>query len=144
MVCFAEPPSERIKKHTSWAKRELAVQNSVGLANMGAATSAVMFFRNLFGAVGIQLLGLVYGIAVEDGVAARLGRATAREIASASSSLSLSSLDPVTEAAVRAAYVDAIGPTFAVIGVMSLLGLLAVVLMPSTSLRGTVDTSDSS
>ncbi len=117
----------------------LAVQNSVGLANMGAATSSVMFFRNFFGAIGIQLLGLVYGLAVEAGVAARLGAEVAGRIAGSSSSLDLNALDAATQTAVRAAYADGLGPVFAVIGVMSLFGLVAVLLMPGTSLRLTVD-----
>lgn len=119
----------------------LAVQNSVGLANMGAATSAVMFFRNLFGAVGIQLMGLVYGLSVEGAVTKRLGPVAAEELASASSSLNIDALGGSTEVAVRAAYADAIGPTFGLIGVMCALGLVAVLAMPATRLRDTVDTA---
>ena len=38
----------------------LAVQNSVSLHDIGAATGAVTFFRSLGGAVGIQALGFVF------------------------------------------------------------------------------------
>jgi len=117
----------------------LAVQNSVGLANMGAATSTISFFRTLFGAVGIQILGLVYGISVEREVAASLGEEYAQQIAGNSSSLNLAALEPAIQSAVRAAYADAIGPTFLVVAVMGLAGSIAVFFMRPTTLRDTVD-----
>lgn len=117
----------------------LAVQNSVGLANMGAATSAVSFFRALFGALGIQLMGLVYGSVVESNVAAAYGVERAQQLAGAGASVDLASLSGSVEATVRAAYADAIGPTFGLVGLMCLVGLAAVLAMPKIRLRDTVD-----
>ena len=117
----------------------LAVQNSVGLANMGAATSSVSFFRALSGALGIQLMGLVYGNTVEANVAAELGASRARELAGAAASVDLASLSGPVESTVRAAYADAIAPTFGLVGLICLVGLAAVLAMPAIRLRDTVD-----
>lgn len=117
----------------------LAVQNSVGLANMGAATSTVSFFRALFGALGIQLMGLIYGNAVEGNVAAVYGSERAAELAGAGASVDIASLSGSVEATVRAAYADAIAPTFGLVGLICLVGLAAVLAMPRIRLRDTVD-----
>ena len=50
----------------------LAVQNNTALADMGAASSVVAFFRSLGGSVGVAALGAVLAHQVADAVAAGL------------------------------------------------------------------------
>ncbi|MDR1512154.1 MAG: MFS transporter [Propionibacteriaceae bacterium] len=64
----------------------LAVQNSISIHDVGAATGAVTFFRSLGGAVGIQALGFVFedrltGL-VADGVPRLVREALGRDAAS--------------------------------------------------------------
>lgn len=87
----------------------------------------------------LLVLGLVYGISVEREVAASLGEEYAQQIAGNASSLNLAALEPAIQSAVRAAYADAIGPTFLVVAVMGLAGSIAVFFMRPTTLRDTVD-----
>ena len=59
----------------------LAVQNTVAAKDLGAASSAVAFFRSLGGTIGVSVLGAVLsarvGTLISDGVAATPGAATA-------------------------------------------------------------------
>nr|WP_122816310.1 MDR family MFS transporter [Nocardioides pantholopis] len=48
----------------------LAVQNNVSLADLGAASSVVAFFRSMGGSVGVSVLGAILGTQVADRVAA--------------------------------------------------------------------------
>ena len=63
----------------------------------------------------------------------------AQQLAGAGASVDLASLSGSVEATVRAAYADAIGPTFGLVGLMCLVGLAAVLAMPKIRLRDTVD-----
>src|SRR5919199_1172907 len=53
----------------------LAVQNTVALKNIGAATSTVTFFRSLGGAVGVSVLGAVLAHRVTSTITSQLGGA---------------------------------------------------------------------
>jgi EmrB/QacA subfamily drug resistance transporter len=109
----------------------LAVQNTVGLSTMGAASSLVSFLRSLGGTVGVTVLGVVLSSRVAD----LLGGSAA-----ATAGLSdLESLPPVQAEALRAAYGDGIGLVFGVAAVASLVSLVAVLLIKEVPLRTTVD-----
>lgn len=119
----------------------LAVQNTVGLANTGAATSAVTFFRTLGGAAGLQILGAVFAGHVDDLVARRVaGSAQAGQVEQLStSSVDFGSLPPALESLVRDSYGDAMGLVFAIQAGFVILAALAVMFMKGTTLRDTVD-----
>lgn len=117
----------------------LAVQNSVGLTSIGAATSTLTFFRTLSGAIGIQVLGIVYGHAVQAEVGQRLGAAKAADLAGSGSSLNLASLPPQVEGVIRTGYGDAFGTVMLVVTGLTVIGVIAVCFMDSTRLRDTVD-----
>lgn len=119
----------------------LAVQNTVGLANMGVATSAVTFFRTLGGAAGLQILNVVFAGRVDGLISSRAAESGAgAEMAHLStSSVDFGALPPAVETLVRNSYGDAMGLVFAIQAGIVVLAALAVVFMKGSTLRDTVD-----
>jgi EmrB/QacA subfamily drug resistance transporter len=105
----------------------LAVQNTVDVSNVGAASSLVAFLRSMGGTIGVTLLGVLLEGRVSDLLGG--GSATLAAIATASDA---------QEAAIRAAYGDAMGFVFLLAAVASLITLSAVVLIKEVPLRNTV------
>jgi len=64
----------------------LAVQNSISIRDVGAATASVTFFRSLGGAIGIQALGFVFSDRLKDlvtsGIASLGSQAVATDVLS--------------------------------------------------------------
>ena len=104
----------------------LAVQNTVDLRDVGAASSLVAFLRSLGGTVGVTVLGVV----LSNRVAALSGSGTGLGGLAADS--------PAEAAAVRAAYGDGIALVFGIAAVASLLTLVAVLLIREVPLRTTI------
>ncbi|MGC5628139.1 MFS transporter [Georgenia sp. Z1344] len=115
----------------------LAVQNTVGLEHMGAATSSVTFFRNLGGALAIQVLGILYANQVASHM--RSAGLSLPEGSGAQGSLDLDAFPAPVEAAFRTGYAEGIGPVFLVCALMAGIGFVAALFMRGTSLRETVD-----
>lgn len=115
----------------------LAVQNTVQLGNVGAATSTVTFFRSLGGAVGIQVLGAVYAARVTSLTVAgyREQGIDVGGLDASTSSLDLGALPDEMARVVHQAYGDGIGTVFAVAALISAVGLVAVLFMRGTELR---------
>ncbi|MDR1293519.1 MAG: MFS transporter [Bifidobacteriaceae bacterium] len=117
----------------------LAVQNSVPVQDVGAASATVTFFRSLGGTVGIQVLGSVFAASVGRAASARLAALGIHGDAAAaggrSQTMDLSALPGPVANAVRGAYGDSIGGVFLVTGVVALVSVAAVALMRSTRLR---------
>jgi hypothetical protein len=112
----------------------LAVQNTVDVRDVGAASSLVAFLRSLGGTVGVTVLGVV----LSHRVAGLLGGG-----ATADAGLSdLAALPPGQAEALRAAYGDAMGTVFGISAVASLLTLAAVLLIREVPLRKTVGRQD--
>ena len=116
----------------------LAVQNTVPLRQMGAATSTVTFFRNLGGAVGIQILGAAYNAATDSYIVRELGEVPAAP-AGGAGALDLSALPDSIESVVRSAFGNSLWSVFAASAVLLLVGTIAAGFMKGTSLRDTVD-----
>lgn len=116
----------------------LAVQNTVPLSQMGAATSTVTFFRNLGGAVGIQILGATYGAATNGYMRDRLGELPSVP-SGASGSLDLGALPEPAQTVAREAFGNSLWAVFGVSSVILIIGAIATVMMTGTSLRDTVD-----
>lgn len=91
----------------------LVVQNAVPLADIGAASATVSFFRSLGGTIGVTVLGAVLARQVAHHTAAGLP--------------------------VPAAYGEATGTVFALSAGVALLGVLAAVLLRPVSLRTSLD-----
>lgn len=118
----------------------LAVQNTVGVADIGAASSAVAFFRTFGGAIGVSVLGSILATRVTDLSAegfAKLGIDTST--AGSGGNLDLGALPPPVAEVVRFAYGDATGRLFLVAALVAVITVVAVVLIPNRPLRTTID-----
>lgn len=119
----------------------LAVQNTVSVADVGAATSSVTFFRTLGGALGIQVLGAVYAQRVTHLTVEGMNRigVDASHLDASTSSLDLSALPDAVADVIHRAYGDGIGIVFGIAAIFAVIGVVAVSLMRGTELRNTWD-----
>ncbi len=122
----------------------LAVQNTVSVKNIGAASSSVAFFRTFGGAIGVSILGSILAARVStlssDGFA-KLGIDTSAS-GGGSANLDLDALPAPVAEVVHTAYGDATGTLFLVAAGFALVTLVAVVLIPNRELRTTIDIVD--
>ncbi|BDB60299.1 MULTISPECIES: MDR family MFS transporter [Rhodococcus] len=118
----------------------LAVQNTVSVRNIGAASSSVAFFRTFGGAIGVSVLGSILASRVAtisaDGLA-KLGVDTSG--GGSGGSLDFSQLPAPVAEVIRAAYGDATATLFLVAAAFAVVTLVAVVLIPNQALRTTID-----
>lgn len=127
----------------------LAVQNTVALADMGAASSVVAFFRALGGSVGIAALGSVLAHQVADAAKAGL-EALARTQPEVLEGLrfdtggipDLAALPAPVRAVFESAFGDATGHIFLVALPFAVGALVAVLLIKEVPLRTTVHRED--
>lgn len=118
----------------------LAVQNTVSVQNIGAASSSVAFFRTFGGAIGVSVLGSVLATRVGDLSSARfaeLGIDTGG--ASGGGNLDISALPAPIAEIVRFAYGDATGRIFLIAAFATAVAFLAALLLPNRPLRRTID-----
>jgi hypothetical protein len=112
------------------------VQNTVAAGDLGAASSAVAFFRSLGGTVGVSVLGAVLSARVGDLIAAGLPPGAAR--AGGGGGVGLADLAdapaPIREL-IEVSYGDATGRVFLVSAVVAVVAVLAVVLIREVALR---------
>ncbi|WP_299275889.1 MDR family MFS transporter [uncultured Georgenia sp.] len=118
----------------------LAVQNTVPLKDMGAASAAVAFFRSLGGAIGVQVLGALLTAHIASLVGSRLTAAGFPPGAvSGTDDLDLAALPDDVERIVRSAYGDGMALIFLVMAVLAVVALVAATAMRGSLLRDTVD-----
>ena len=119
----------------------LAVQNSVELKDIGAASSTVAFFRSLGGTIGVSVLGAVLAHRVTDSITTQLAAAgvPAGSGGGDTSSLNLTQLPAAVQTIVRAAYGDATGHIFGISAFISVVGVIAALLFKQITLRSTID-----
>lgn len=115
----------------------LAVQNTVDVANVGATSATISFFRSLGGAVGVAVLGAVLASQVSDKITTGLQGAG---IAGGSSTgtLDIKDLPAPVQAIVHAAYGDSFGLLFGIAAAISIATLVAVLAVREVPLRNTV------
>ncbi|GAA3572878.1 MFS transporter [Kribbella ginsengisoli] len=124
----------------------LAVQNTVDVSEVGAASASVTFFRSLGGAVGVSVLGAVLATRVKDLITENIralgpdGAAVGRALqdGSGTSVLDVGSLPPQLGEIVRHAYGDATGRIFLIAACSAVVSLLAVLFIREVPLRRTV------
>ncbi|MFC7530309.1 MDR family MFS transporter [Actinoplanes sp. GCM10030250] len=118
----------------------LAVQNTVSLKDIGAASSTVAFFRSLGGTIGVSVLGAVLARRVSESITSQL---TAMGVPAGStsggSSLNLAALPDPIQHVVRSAYGDATGHIFLISMGIAVIGVIAAIAMKPAQLRSTVD-----
>lgn len=117
----------------------LAVQNTVGTHELGAASSVVAFFRSLGGAVGVSALGALLGHRVTGYLADGLSRLGVPAPASGGGGAlpDVHALPAPIRAVVESAYGHGAGDIFLAAAPFGLLALLAVVLIREVPLRRT-------
>jgi hypothetical protein len=116
----------------------LAVQNTVAASDLGAASSAVAFFRSLGGTIGVSVLGAVLssrvGSLISEGLAHTPGGAAA---ASGSGDVGLANLadaPPAIQALIRISYGDATGRIFLVSAVIAVVALASILFIREIAL----------
>jgi EmrB/QacA subfamily drug resistance transporter len=118
----------------------LAVQNTVSLKDLGAASGAVTFFRSLGGTIGVSVLGAVLAHRVTATVTADFAAAGVPVSGgSGGRSLNLAAMPPFAQNIIRAAYGDATGHIFLWSAVIGVVGIIAALLLKPVTLRNTVD-----
>ncbi|WP_157101252.1 MDR family MFS transporter [Nocardia shimofusensis] len=117
----------------------LAVQNTVSVQNIGAASSSVAFFRTFGGAIGVSVLGSVLATRVADLSADGLAKLGVPAGSSGGGNLDMKALPEPVLAVIRAAYGDATGRLFLFAAVATFVALLATLVLPNRPLRTTID-----
>ncbi|CAM3752509.1 MDR family MFS transporter [Tsukamurella ocularis] len=107
----------------------LAVQNTVSVQNIGAASSSVAFFRTFGGAIGVSALGAVLTARVTELVKA--GAIEHRVLPDPR--------NPLFMEITNAAFGDATGRIFLVSTACAIVTLIAVAMLPNKPLRTTLD-----
>jgi EmrB/QacA subfamily drug resistance transporter len=121
----------------------LAVQNTVDVTQVGAASATVSFFRSLGGTVGVSVLGAILATQVRDDVTPKieaLGIDTGGQ--AGGSLLDVNSLPASVAEIVRSAYGDATGTIFGVAAGVAVVSLVAALLIREAPLRTTVRKTD--
>src|SRR5690625_2132416 len=119
----------------------LAVQNTVDVTDVGAASGVVAFFRSLGGAVGVSVLGAILASRVADKIASGLrdiGVNPAQGSGDTSSMLDLNNMPAPVVEVVRTSYADATGRLVLIASGVALNSLIAAVLIREVPLRLTV------
>ncbi|WP_250029422.1 MFS transporter [Paractinoplanes maris] len=117
----------------------LAVQNTVPLRNIGAASSTVAFFRSMGGAIGVSVLGAVLARRVTDQITRDLASAGIPVSGGDGGSLNVAALPEAVQHIVRAAYGDATGHIFLISAAIAVVGLVAAIFLPRATLRTSLD-----
>ncbi|WBB76670.1 MDR family MFS transporter [Micromonospora sp. WMMD1128] len=121
----------------------LAVQNTVALKDIGAASASVAFFRSLGGTIGVSVLGAILARQVTDRITRDLAAAGIPASGSGgSSTLNLDALPEPVRQIVRAAYGDATGHIFLISAAIAVVGVVAALLLRPVTLRSSLDLPD--
>jgi EmrB/QacA subfamily drug resistance transporter len=114
----------------------LAVQNTVDVRSIGAASSVVTFFRSMGGAAGVSVLGSVAATQVSSRVAEGLrAMGLPAPQGGGSESLDLAMLPAPIRDLVRGVYGDVIGDVFVYAALISAVAVLAVLFIKEVPLR---------
>jgi EmrB/QacA subfamily drug resistance transporter len=111
----------------------LAVQNTVAATDLGAASSAVAFFRSLGGTIGVSVLGAVLSSRVGQLISEGLGGTPAQ----GSGSVGLADLadaPPAVQTLIRISYGDATGRIFLVSAVIAVVAAVAIFFIREVAL----------
>jgi EmrB/QacA subfamily drug resistance transporter len=119
----------------------LAVQNQVAMSDMGAASSAVAFFRSLGGAAGVAALGALLSTQVTSSVTQGLSALGLPASATGSSGQipNLATLPEPVRVVIENAYGDSIAHLFLIAAPLALIALVAILFLREVPLRRTID-----
>jgi EmrB/QacA subfamily drug resistance transporter len=116
----------------------LAVQNSVALSELGAASASVTFFRSLGGTIGVSVLGAVLANRVTADLSTAL-HVPAGQSTGDTSALNLAALPPQVQTIVHTVYGDATAHVFLISAAVGVVGVIAALLLKPITLRTTID-----
>jgi hypothetical protein len=119
-----------------------AVQNTVALRDVGAASATVAFFRSLGGAIGVSVLGAVLAHRVTDSITRDLAAAGVPASGGGSGDLDVAGLPAAIQQIVRSAYGDATGHIFLISAAIAVVGVIAAALLRPKPLRTSLDLAD--
>ncbi|WP_438943114.1 MDR family MFS transporter [Nonomuraea aridisoli] len=118
----------------------LAIQNTVPLRELGAASGAITFFRSLGGTIGVSVLGAVLANQVATSIAQGLAKmGIDASGATGGSTLNIAALPEPVKPVVRAAYGDATGHIFLISAAIAVVGLIATLFLQPVKLRDSLD-----
>ena len=120
----------------------LVVQNTVAPTQMGAASSAVTFFRTLGGSAGMSVMGTVLGHRVTELITegmTKLAQSNPEALAGAEALKGgaiprVSELHPALREVVESAYGHAIGDVFLSVAPVAAIAIIAVIFLPNIPL----------
>ncbi|MGW5230797.1 MDR family MFS transporter [Streptomyces nodosus] len=117
----------------------LIAQNNAPLKDMGAATGAATFLRNMGGSLGVSLLGSIYATTLTDSVASHGGVAAGSGGSGSVSQMTPEILKSLPEAVRRVfqqAVTDGVSAVFTWGAVVAVVGLLIALMIRQVPLRG--------
>ena len=117
----------------------LAVQNTVKVTDIGAASSSVAFFRSVGGSAGVAFLGAMLATQVASLVSeglAKLGVDTSK--GGSGDSLNLSGMPPAVRGVVESAYGEATGLVFLVSAAVAAIAFICILFIKEVPLRKTI------
>ncbi len=121
----------------------LAVQNTVDVTDVGAASATIAFFRSLGGAIGVSALGAVLTNQVGREIRDRLDEMGAPADAmpggdSGETDLDLDALPGPIRTVVQDSYADSFGHVFLIAAIIAVITLVAILVVRGAPLRMTV------
>src|SRR6266516_1908949 len=120
----------------------LVVQNAVEYRDLGAATSAMTFFRSIGGSFGVALFGTIFASRLQANLHSLLPSGAAAQLGDAGTSLQpsqLSGLPAAVRSGVELAYSNSIQSVFRSALPVALLGFLLALLLSERPLRRTAE-----
>ncbi len=117
----------------------LAVQNTVPLRDLGAASASVTFFRSLGGTIGVSVLGAVLANRVTADLSTALHVPAGQASTGSVSALNLKALPPEVQTIVHTVYGDATAHIFLISAAVGVVGVIAALLLKPLTLRTTID-----
>ena len=113
----------------------LAVQNTVSAQDLGAASSAVAFFRSLGGTIGVSVLGAVLSARVGTLITEGLPEGAAPAGSGSIGLADLADAPPAIKHLITVSYGDATGRIFAVSAVVAVFAVVAIYFIREVALR---------
>ncbi|NVI91248.1 MFS transporter [Actinomadura sp. BRA 177] len=124
----------------------LAVQNTVDVTQIGAASAAISFFRSLGGAIGVSILGAVLTDRVASNIAAGLAElgvpAGAISGGSGETKLDISGLPGPVQEVFHNSYADAFGGVFLIAAFIAVVSVVAIIATREIPLRTTISLAE--
>ncbi|MET9021001.1 MFS transporter [Actinopolymorpha sp. NPDC004070] len=104
----------------------LAVQNTISIREMGAASAGVAFFRSMGGAIGVAALGAVLAHQVTTDIASGLARLGIKSAPGGNAVPEVSKLPPPVRELVEKAYGQGVADIFMVAAPIAVIALIAI------------------